>query len=33
MSYNAKNSKILVMKYIDWEHTEEKRDKDFNQVI
>jgi hypothetical protein len=33
MLYNTKKSKILVVKYIDWEHMEEKRDKDFNQVI
>ena len=31
--YNAKYSKIINMKYIDWEHLESKRDRDFNQVI
>ena len=31
--YNAKNSKIINMKYIDWEHLESKRDRDFNQAI
>lgn len=30
--YKAKNSKILKMKYIDWEHMESKRYRDFNQV-
>jgi hypothetical protein len=30
--YNANNSKILKMKYIDWEHMESKRSRDFNQV-
>ena len=33
MLYNANDSKILKMKYIDWEHLESKRDRDFNQVI
>lgn len=33
MLFNAKNSKILKMKYVDWEHLESKRDRDFNQAI